>query len=270
MRPWRRRPSAPARCCAARSQVTRQPGGRRGTGLTHVRGSTTPAFVPYAARYNGKRWTTVKVPATGQITAFSAISPSNIWAVTGTSGMGDELLGDFGASAPATSSVLHWNGKSWQKVPAQPSLPAGGDLTSITAGKQVLVGGDVATSKGATTVQFVDKMSGSTWAAPVNLPKSGATAAASNHLPYQIESLVPAGGGSYWALSGNVTLATPRLWRYAGGKWSAPISPMFGNKRRALLQLADVPGTSSVWAAGEIGPESTAQGLIALSGPTPR
>jgi hypothetical protein len=91
MRPWRRRPGAPARCCAARSQVTRQPGGRRGTGLTHVRGSTTPAFVPYAARYNGKRWTTVKVPATGQITAFSAISPSHIWAVTGTSGMGDEL-----------------------------------------------------------------------------------------------------------------------------------------------------------------------------------
>jgi hypothetical protein len=230
--------------------------------------STTESFVPYAARYNGSRWSTVKIPASGEITAVSAVSANNIWAVTGTSGLGQEILST--GAAPATSAVLHWNGKNWPKVASQPGLPTGGDLTSIIAGKQVLVGGDVATSGGGTSVQFVDQMSGSTWAAPVKLPKSGVAAASSNHLPYQIESLVPAGHGSYWALSGNLTMVAPKLWHYTGGKWSAPISPMFGNKHRALVQLAEVPGTGSVWGVGEVGPESTAKGLIALTGPTPR
>jgi hypothetical protein len=226
-----------------------------------------PSFTPYAAFYNGRRWATAKVPATGEITAASAVSANNIWAVTGISSAGFLLSG---GTASVTSAVLHWNGKSWQKVTGQPTLPAGGDLTSITTGKQVLVGGDVATSTGATTVQFTDQSSGSTWAAPVDLPKSGASAKTSDHLPYQIDSLVPAGAGSYWALSSNLEDVTPMLWHYAGGKWSSVGVPSFGNKRRALIQLSEVPGSASVWAVGAVGTESTAKGLIALTGPTPR
>ena len=229
--------------------------------------ATKPSFTPYAAYYNGRRWTTVKVPATGEITAASAVSANNIWAVTGVSSAGFLLSG---GTASVTSAVLHWNGKSWGKVAGQPALPAGGDLTSITVGKQVLVGGDVATSSGATTVQFTDQTSGGTWAAPVDLPKSAATARTSDHLPYQIDSLVPAGTGSYWALSSNLEDVTPMLWHYAGGKWSSVAAPTFGNKRRALIQLSEVPGSASVWAVGAVGTESTAKGIIALTGPTPR
>lgn len=230
--------------------------------------ATTPSFTPYAEYYNGLRWSAAKVPATGEITAASAVSANNIWAVTGISS-GGLALGGNTASA-GTSAVLHWNGKSWEKVSGQPTLPAGGDLTSITAGKQLLIGGDVATSSGATTVQFADLDSGGKWAAPVDLPKSGATARTSDGLPYQIDSLVPAGTGSYWALSSNLEDVTPMLWHYAGGKWSSVAAPTFGNKRRALLQLSEVPGSASVWAVGAIGTESTAKGLIALTGPTPR
>ncbi len=230
--------------------------------------STQPTIVPYAAHYNGRRWGTVKVPADGEITAASAISADNIWAVTGTASVAEAVTGSGTTSVP--SVVVHWNGKSWEKVATQPSLPTGGDLTSITAGKQLLVGGDVATSSGATTVQFTDQLSGSKWNAPVDLPRSGATAKTTGGLPYQIESLVPAGAGSYWALSDNLNLVAPMLWHYAGGKWSAVASPTFGSKHRALLQLSEVPGSASVWGVGAVGSASTPKGLIALTGPTPR
>jgi hypothetical protein len=229
--------------------------------------ATKPSFTPYAAHFSGGRWTTVKVPASGEITAASAVSASNIWAVTGTAGAGFELTGS--TTPTSTSAVLHWNGKSWEKTAGQPSIPSGGDLTSITAGKQILVGGDVA--KGAaTTVQFTDQTSGGKWAAPVDLPRSAATAKASNGLPYEVESLVPAGAGSYWALSSNLTMVAPMLWHYTGGRWSSVGVPSFGNKRRALLQLSEVPGSASVWGIGAVGTATTAKGLIALTGPTPR
>jgi hypothetical protein len=244
--------------------------GKSGTwvfgGEVNLKGAK-PSFTPYAAYYDGRRWTTEKVPATGEITAASVVSANNIWAVTGISSAGF-VLG--GGTASVSSAVLHWNGKSWEKVAGQPTLPAGGDLTGITAGKQLLIGGDVGTSSGATTVQFTDQTSGSTWAAPVDLPKSGASAATSDHLPYQIDSLVPAGSGSYWALSSNLEYVTPMLWHYAAGKWSPVGVPTFGNKRRAVIQLSEVPGSASVWAVGAVGAESSANGLIALTGPTPR
>jgi roadblock/LC7 domain-containing protein len=227
---------------------------------------TKESFVPYAEHYNGRRWSAVKVAGTGEITAASAVSANNIWAVTGTTGVAEEIAAGEGTAVP--SVVLHWNGTSWQKEAAQPSLPAGGDLTSITVGKQFLVGGDVGTS--GTTVQFTDQLSRGKWSAPVDLPRSGVSAKASNDLPYQIESLVPAGAGSYWALSGNETMVPPMFWHYAGGKWSAVASPTFGDKHRALLQLSDVAGSASVWAVGALGTESAAKGLIALTGPTPR
>ncbi len=229
---------------------------------------TQASFVPYAEYYNGRRWSAVKVPGTGEITAASAISAHNIWAVTGTSGAAEEIAP--GGTAPATSVVLHWNGDSWQQEAAQPSLPTGGDLTSITVGKQFLVGGDVATSSGGTAVQFTDQLSAGKWSPVVDLPRSAASAKASDDIPYQIESLVPAGAGSYWALSDNLSVVTPMLWHYAGGKWSAVTSPTFGNKHRALFQLSDVAGSTSVWAVGALGTESAAKGLIALTGPTPR
>ncbi len=229
--------------------------------------STQPSFAPYAAYYNGRRWSTVKVPATGEITAASAVSANDIWAVTGTAGEGEVFVG---SGTAATSAVVHWNGTTWQKVAAQPSLPTGADLTSITVGKQFLVGGDVPTSTGGTAEQFIDQSSDGKWSAPVDLPRSGATAGASNHTPYQVESLVPAGAGSYWAVSDNFSIVTPMLWHYASGKWSYVASPTFGNKHRALLQLSEVPGSASVWGVGTLGTDTAAKGLIALTGPTPR
>jgi hypothetical protein len=64
---------------------------------------------------------------------------------------------------------------------AQPAgLPAGADLTSITAahGSKLWIGGDVPTKFSGTVADFVVQFNGASWGAPIDLPRSGATAAA--------------------------------------------------------------------------------------------
>jgi hypothetical protein len=225
------------------------------------------ALAPYAAHYNGRRWSTVAVPGSGEITAVSAISPGNMWAVVGVNSLGSAI------STTSKPAVLHWNGSRWQRASSQPSLPADADLTAVAAGagNQVWVAGDVPTKAGGTVADFVAANNGRDWAAPVTLPRSAATATASAKQPYEIESLVQDGRGGLWALAGNLAPARPRVWHYAPGKWSLPASPSFGTAQRFLLQLAAVPGSpGSVWAAGSTGKQASAEGLIAITGPTPR
>jgi hypothetical protein len=235
--------------------------------LRFVAASGQPSLAPYAAHFIGNKWTSVKVAGSGEITSVSVLSPSNMWAVVGASGLGGEL------ASSSTPAVLHWNGTSWQPAAVQPAVPAGADLTSVTAaaGNKVWVGGDVPTKYNGTVADFVTELTGTAWSAPVDLPGSGATAPASNRLPYELESIVPDGSGGLWALADNYNGAVPRLWHFSGGKWSHATSPGFGGKYRTLLQLAAVPGArGSVWAAGTVGVQARAKGLIAITGPTPR
>jgi hypothetical protein len=69
-----------------------------------------------AEHWNGKTWTKVPVPGTGEyndnLVGVSAYSPTDAWAV-----------GQVGTQAVGLSSqVIHWNGKSW----AQASAPVRG------------------------------------------------------------------------------------------------------------------------------------------------
>jgi hypothetical protein len=226
--------------------------------------STQVTFAPYAAHFTGQRWSTVAVPGANEITAVSEIAPNNMWAVTGTSGFGGPEFGS-GGSAPAASTVLHWNGSSWQAAAVQPSaLPSGADLTAITAagGNRLTIGGDVANSAGKTTSAFADQFNGTAWSAPSTLPKFGAGG--------EIVSLVPNGHDGLWALSSNLDALRSQLWQNSGGRWSSPASPKFGNRLCELMQLAAVSGGRSVWAAGVEGTEKSFHGVIAIEGPTPR
>jgi hypothetical protein len=222
------------------------------------------SFVPYAAHFDGKRWSAVRVPGSSEITAVSSVSALNIWAVTGSGG-----LSGIGSAAP-TSTVLHWNGDSWRRAAVQPaSLPAGSDLTSVVAGpgNGVVVGGDVPTASGGTKTDFTDQFNGSSWTSPADLPGSASKGSA---FPNQVESLVPDGSGGLWALGGSLAGSASKLWHYTGDKWSTAISPRFGASKRELLQLAAVPGTRTVWGVGAVERGSRADGLIAVAGPAPR
>jgi hypothetical protein len=69
-------------------------------------GRTGPSAATTIFHFNGRAWTPVKapLPANAQLTAIRAISPANVWAV-----------GETNGSRPQTL-VLHWNGKTWQRV----------------------------------------------------------------------------------------------------------------------------------------------------------
>jgi hypothetical protein len=225
-------------------------------------GSSESVLTPYAAHFNGKAWSTFAVPGKNAIAAVSAVTSGNMWAVTGTTG----TTSLFGPPGPQASTVLHWNGSSWQEAAVQPSaLPADADLTAITAarGNQLTIGGEVVNSDTETTSAFVDQFNGTAWSsAPATLPKLAKGG--------YLVSLVPNGHGGLWALSSNLEADASQLWQYSGGRWSSPASPKFGNRLAELMQLVAVSGGKSVWAAATAGTESSPHGVIAVEGPTPR
>jgi len=82
-------------------------------GTTDYSGGTTPEAV--AEHWNGKSWSAVSMPAgtAGDVLAASAVSSSNIWAVTFTG-----------------AYILHWNGARWS---VSKHLTGFGELTGVTA-----------------------------------------------------------------------------------------------------------------------------------------
>jgi hypothetical protein len=225
-------------------------------------GSSESAFTPYAAHFNGKRWSTFAVPGTNAIAAVSAVTSGNMWAVTGTT----TISSLFSTPGPSTSTVLHWNGSSWREAAVQPSaLPADADLTAITAGpgNRLTIGGEVVNSDTVSTSAFVDQFNGTAWSsAPSTLANFGKGG--------EVASLVPNGHGGLWALSSSIDTSASQLWQYSGGRWSSPVSPKFGNRLCELMQLVSVSGGKSVWAAATAGTDSSPHGVIAVEGPTPR
>ena len=227
--------------------------------------TATTDLEPFAEHFNGRGWHFTVLPGSGEVTGASAPSAGNIWAVTGVVG---NILG---LGAPYASSVLHWNGKSWRREPKQPGhLPKAPDLTSIIAGPhgRLTIGGVAGFT--TTTVQvFTQAFGGSAWGRPAVLRGWSARPLGPDDVPV-IESLVADGHGGLWALGDTLGLAAPHLWHLSHGKVFGPQQPGFGSSRRALLQLASVPRTASVWAAGTVSHGSAQDGLIGVFGRTPR
>lgn len=218
--------------------------------------ATTLSFTPYAAQYNGHKWTSKSVPGAGAVVGVSEISAGNMWAAIGAP---QQFAGP--GRAASTPSVAHWNGKAWAAAPVQPTLPAGATLTSILAarGGHVWIGGAATNVKGGTT-ELAAELAGSTW----NVSTLSATASGRD---FALTSMAPDGHGGIWAIGGDLTAASVRIWHFTGGAWTGPT---FGSFKRILFQLAAVPRTSSVWGVGAVPRGAGADGLIALVGPTPR
>lgn len=203
-------------------------------------------FTPFAARFDGRRWTVINVPGKGPLGPVSAIGPRNMWAITN----GEAIFID---SPPAAGSIVHWNGVAWRKVAAQPKLPRQTILSGILArsNSDVWVGGGTQHSDGSAEKAW--HWNGTAWA-------SRSPRAAANGQEYFLSSLVPASGGM-WALGENLS-GLSRVWRYSGA-WSAPVRLPWD-----LFQLAAVPHTKSIWAIGENA--AMDEGLIVLHGAVPR
>ena len=217
-------------------------------------------FSPYAAHFNGQTFVQVPVPGQGSVTAVSAVSPDNMWAVVSQS--------EF-THGPTDATVVHWAGPGagWQAVAVQPKLPAGTVLNSVLAqpGGQVWAGGGATNSKATRgtkgKTEVVARWNGHAWAV-TRLPASPSRGR------FTMISLVPDGRGGLWGLgqAGNRLPIADRLWHLQRGKWSL-VRPDFGHQIWTLQQLTAVPHAASAWAAGTT--HDNRDGLIAIVGQVP-
>lgn len=221
------------------------------------------SVTPYAAHYNGSKWSRATVPApaseAGMIVAVSVASAQQMWAVENTQS-------EPSNSPPVTDPpvVLEWTpGTGWQDAATQPTLAVGDQLSTVAAepNGDVWFGGSTSnTAKG--TTPLAAEWNGTTWSVAA-LPGAASTA------DWALASLAPDGSGGLWALAAADNRQTQRMWHLHGTTWSQ-VTPNFGKHEWLLQALAQVPHTSSVWAVGATRRGSSADGMIAIEGPTPR
>ena len=122
-----------------------------------------PTATPYAAHFNGARWTVTHVPGNSGIAAVSAASASSIWAVAGMSPLvAAEGLG----GKPGQQAVLHWTPKGGWQQPTQPVLPKGAQLSAVTLQSgQVVVGGSQPNGRKGRSALLIT-WNGKAWSAP--------------------------------------------------------------------------------------------------------
>jgi hypothetical protein len=226
-------------------------------GETDDESSPQLTVTPYAAHFNGARWSVTKVPGNSAITSVSAISAASIWAVAGSAS--PNLASP--QQAAGKQVVLHWGPKGGWQEPAQPVLAAGSDLSAVLVESgNVVVGASEPNGAKGRTPQTTT-WNGKAWSRP---SVGGASSA-----KWQVVGLASDGRGGIWALGNATNRTSAKLWHLTGGKWTA-VQPAFGRHAWQLLQLASVPHTESVWGAGALKVGKSAVALLAVAGPTPR
>lgn len=204
----------------------------------------------------GKGWSTVQAPL--PISDFAAASRSDVWAL---SSPGEANLG---YDAERVAAIMRWTGGAWRRVPVPAiGLPkrsrigdAYAELNDIVA-----VGPDEAYAVGAVTLldgptrvvreAIVLRWNGSSWRRLSHRPlETGYTRVA------------PDGSGGLW-------LATERqdksdvLTHYSDGAWTqVPIALPAGTTRARVKGLANVPGTTRMWATVEARGPGAARQLV--------
>ena len=241
---------------------------------------------PYAAQYNGHKWSTVTVPGSGAITAVAAVSAKDIWAVESAASSGvlvsaatrsalaaspaarSAVARLHAATSAATSPVvLQWTSKtkSWQYAAPLPKSAASDQFVSAVEepGGHIWFGGSASNSaKGTSPVTA--ELNGTGWSVK-DLPGKASSA------DWEVVSMAPDGTGGIWALAGNTANGAERIWHLNGTRW-AQARPAFGKHAWILEALAVVPGTHSAWAVGAVQgrSKSSSNGLIAVDGALPR
>lgn len=122
---------------------------------------TTFQATAEALHFNGSTWSVVQLAQPGTntpaISAVTALSPTNAWAVGS----------DIGATTPIGGGTLieHWNGTSWSIVPS-PTPGADDSLTGVaarSASDVVAVGTALPSINGGPTQAVILRWNGSTW-----------------------------------------------------------------------------------------------------------
>jgi hypothetical protein len=171
------------------------------------------------------------------ISSASAISPTDMWAITGVHELNDTLV--------------HYAGTTWQPV-TSPAL-SGLRFADILASSDSNIWATAAASGGTPELVHFD---GQQWqTVPVTVPKQVA----------QLAAIASDGHGGLWFQTFSRSAQPPRaVHRSASGAWSADkLSAEVGD----VEDLALIPGTTSLWAAGGLQKTSGADAVIWGRGP---
>jgi hypothetical protein len=198
----------------------------------------TPAGGPLAENWNGTKWQAATLPSglTDTLTAASAPSATDIWAVTDLSG-----------------TVLYYNGTTWsvaKQFPETGTLPQ--ELTGVTAFSptNVWVWGSPGEDPGLGTWH----LQGTTWTQVTGT--GGEVAAASALSPSNI-----------WAVGGDSNAPQDIIVHYNGTAWQQVTSTALDNVQFSPTVLA--LSATNVWTAGEVFSGSTGVAyLLHMSGTT--
>lgn len=178
-----------------------------------------------AARYNGHKWVKERLPAEPAVVGW--VSGTDIWA--------------FGENAATRRLVaMHYNGHSWTTrnvpTPKQPvgSLPPFGQGTGVAA-----LGSDNAWFQELSKLWHFDA---GHWSS-ASLSKQGLS----------IVGIVQDGHGGLWVPTYSSGRAPVEyLSHLSNGRWTRYRIPSAGGHQAEVAELAWVPGTRSVWAAGAL------------------
>lgn len=212
--------------------------------------------IPFLLNRHGQTWRFYQFAAANDdlpgITAISALGPDNIWALA------SPPVALFGVGSVTTENLLlHWNGRSWQRMLLGPGHPPQGvfyDMVATSAHSVWLVG-----------AVHHPGPHGSPWSPGAVYWNGGRWATAPVAAPYSLTSAALDGQGGLWAVSqpsdspAAGLAPAAGLWHYAHGRWTAARVAL--GEWDTIIQLTHAPGTGSAWAVGSA--------LRSGSGPVP-
>ena len=191
----------------------------------------------FAAHFNGSKWTRVSLPL--DVQQASGLSAGNIWAV------GSWALGKAPKGA-SPFAVEHWNGKTWRAV-AVPKL-------KLPTGEFVQAQNVVA--DGPNNVWAAGILTKGMGVGPgIVLLHWNGKAFTRVNVPYTVSggfALSGDGAGGLWlsATQYSATRYVPYLYHYSGGHWARFAVPSKPKNQSQISAMTAIPGTHSVWAAG--------------------
>jgi hypothetical protein len=188
-----------------------------------------------AWHFNGTSWVQSAVPAFVKGSREASQAQGTIWAENVS-----------GAGVIAALDLYHSSGGTWTGVPAEGlGLPKGAAVT-----------GQSIVALGSANVWVSLRITGSnhaSWGLLLHYDGGKWSRVTAPAMPGVVENLVTAdGSGSIWYQAQASNKKSSYAWHYVSGKWvqySLPVTKGWASDQ--MLSAALVPGTTSVWLAGE-------------------
>jgi hypothetical protein len=200
----------------------------------------------YFAHWNGRTWTHGSFPFNG--TAAAARSAGDVWV-----GGGGDGIGHLG--------IEHWNGRRWQAtrlpnlgLPASDLLWANvngiADVGTRNVWADISTGNDTSARPPGTIILH---WNGKAWSR-VAFPYVGSA----------FSPVASDGHGGIWLATTSGAGDNTTVWfdHYAGGRWGRVKVPSGHGQQPEVLYLSWIPGTRSLWAAGEVNFASDGEAVL--------